>query len=145
MSLGIAIRGTEGVILAADSRVTLFAQVLAQGPQAPQVPMLIPSTFDHATKLLRVKNENQKHVAAVTFGAGAIGLSQPRTARSFMPEFEREVESDPRLGVREFADKLSGFFLGNGQRAIWDRTLARYLIWFFLLGVTTLGTLTEPY
>jgi hypothetical protein len=113
MSLGIAIKGTEGVVLAADSRVTLFAQVLAQGPQGlqgPQVPMLIPSTFDHATKLLRVQNENQKHVAAVTFGAGSIGLSQPRTARSFMPEFEREVEAEPRLGVMEFADKLSDFF-----------------------------------
>jgi len=108
MSLGIAIKGAEGVVLAADSRVTLFGQTIAQGPGQPQ--MLIPSTFDHATKVLRVQQQNQKHVAAVTFGAGAIGMAQPRTAHSFMPEFEQELGETPRLSVQEFSRRLSVFF-----------------------------------
>lgn len=109
MSLGIAIKGTEGVVLAADSRVTLFAQ-LVPAAQASPPPMLIPSTFDHATKLLKVHHENLKHVAAVTYGAGAIGLKQPRTARSFMPEFEQQLGETQRLTVLDFANKLSSFF-----------------------------------
>jgi hypothetical protein len=108
VSLGIAIKGTEGVVLAADSRVTLFGQI--QLGQPPQPPMLIPSAFDHATKLLRVQHDNQKHVAAVTYGAGAIGVAQPRTARSFMPEFERELGHAARLSVEDFARSLSEFF-----------------------------------
>ena len=57
MSLGIAFKGPEGIILAADSRVTLMAQLAGQN-------IAIPSTFDNATKLLRV--EGQKYVGAVT-------------------------------------------------------------------------------
>jgi len=114
MSLGIAIKGTEGVVLAADSRVTLFAQAIHAG-QGLQATMLIPATFDHATKLLKIhqedqRQENQKYVAAVTFGAGAIGLKAPRTARSFMPEFEKELGHADRLSVLSFAKKLSDFF-----------------------------------
>jgi hypothetical protein len=115
MSLGIAIKGTEGVVLAADSRVTLFGQVQvqaapAQGGQPAPPAMLIPSTFDHATKMLRLQHPNQKHVAAVTYGAGAIGQLQPRTAHSFMPEFERDLGEEPRLSVEQFAIRLSQFF-----------------------------------
>ena len=65
MSLGIALKGTEGIVLAADSRVTLFGQM----PTAtPGQQMLIPATFDNASKIL--KTGCQKYVAAVTFGAG---------------------------------------------------------------------------
>jgi hypothetical protein len=73
--------------------------------------MLIPATFDHATKLLKLHDEKQKYVAAVTFGAGAIGLRQPRTARSFMPEFEKKLGETKRLTVRGFAETLSSFFV----------------------------------
>ena len=70
MSLGIAFKGPEGLVLAADSRVTLLAQVqgvaVLQGAQ-----VVMPATFDNATKLLSVPS--QKHVAAITYGAGAIG------------------------------------------------------------------------
>lgn len=107
MSLGIAIKGPEGVVLAADSRVTMFTQFQ---PPPPQPPILIPSTFDHATKLLRVKHGDQSHVAAITFGAGAIGFAEPRTARSYMPEFEKQVAGEKRLSVSAFAEQLSAFF-----------------------------------
>ena len=71
MSLGIAFKGPEGIVLAADSRVTLTAQV-------PGRNMLLPATFDNATKLLQIAG--QQYIGVVTYGAGAIGQQEPRTA-----------------------------------------------------------------
>ena len=86
MSLGIAIKGPEGIVLAADSRVTLFNQIQ---PPPPAPAMLIPASFDNATKLLSVRSGEKSYVAAVTYGAGAIGPpQQPRTAHSFLPELD---------------------------------------------------------
>ncbi len=105
MSLGIVFKGPEGIVLAADSRVTLTAQL--QQPNQP--PMPLPSTYDNATKLLRVKG--QEHVGAVTYGVGAIGPTEPRTAHSYIPEFEQELKDVGRLSVQDFANRLSQFFL----------------------------------
>lgn len=117
MSLGIVFKGTEGIVLAADSRVTLMAtlpNLVPQNPGAPQQPLVVvPATFDNASKLLRVKG--QDHVGAVTYGAGAIGANQPRTASSYMPEFESELPTDQRLDVQAFAQRLGDFFLRQWQ------------------------------
>lgn len=111
MSLGIAFKGAEGIVLAADSRVTLNAILNQPG----QPPLAIPATFDNATKVLRVPG--QKYVGAVTYGVGALGGMQPRTAHSFMPEFEATLShkyaQDHRLSVEQFAAELSAFFLGQ--------------------------------
>jgi hypothetical protein len=104
MSLGIIFKGPEGIVLAADSRVTLTHQMR----QPNGTIALIPSTYDNATKLLRVKG--QDHVGAVTYGVGAIGQGEPRTAHSYIPELEQELSGTERLSVREFAEKLSTFF-----------------------------------
>ena len=107
MSLGIAFKGPEGIVLAADSRVTLTG--LIQVPNQP--PLQIPSTYDNATKLLRVKG--QTHIGVVTYGVGAIGQTEPRTAHSYIPEFEQALideVNNRRLSVQEFAEKLSKFF-----------------------------------
>jgi len=112
MSLGIAFKGAEGVVLAADSRVTLTT--MTAGPMGA---VAIPSTFDNATKLLRVTGQN--FVGAVTYGRGALGDKQPRTAHSFMPEFEGELSKktgDKRLSVESFANELSDFFLGQWKQ-----------------------------
>jgi len=114
MSLGIAFKGPEGIVLAADSRVTLTAQVQpiqAQLGQAQPQVLLIPATYDNATKLLRVSE--QDYVGAVTYGLGALGQQEPRTAHSFIPEFEEELKSAgvARLSVKDFADRLSDFFM----------------------------------
>jgi len=101
MSLGIVFKGPEGIVLAADSRVTLNAR-------NRQSNVLLPAYFDNATKLLKVNNHD--YVAAVTYGVGAIGEQEPRTAHSFIPEFENEL-GDARLSVQEFAQRLSDFFL----------------------------------
>jgi hypothetical protein len=101
MSLGIVFKGPEGIVLAADSRVTLMAQIVG-GP-------ILPSTFDNTTKLLRVSN--QSHVGVVTYGLGSIGNQNPRTAHSYIPEFETSIARRGRLKTEQFADSLGKFFL----------------------------------
>ncbi len=112
MSLGIAFKGPEGIVLAADSRVTLMT---AQVQQPNQPPMLLPSTYDNAIKLLKVKGQDR--VGAVTYGVGAISQPEPRTAHSYIPEFEHELELEKvgRLSVQEFSNRLSRFFLKKWQ------------------------------
>jgi len=110
MSLGIAFKGAEGIVLAADSRVTLMGSL--QVPNAQ--PVMVPAAFDNATKLLSVNS--QKFVAAVTYGLGAIGLQAPRTASSFLPEFAEEVTGG-RLSVQDFATRLGDFFLRQWRTA----------------------------
>ncbi len=113
MSLGLVFKGPEGIVLAADSRVTLT--VMQQLPNGQQV--LIPATYDHASKLLTSKA--QPYVAAVTFGAGVIGQNEPRTAVSFMPEFDTEIGAQ-RLSVEQFAERLGAFFDKQWKKAGMD-------------------------
>lgn len=101
LSLGVVIKGSEGVVLAADSRITLEAQQVG-GPR-------LPVNFDNATKLMSFA-EPHTNVGAATYGAAVIGK---RTAHSFIPEFEvslaNKQEKQP-LDVEEFAKELSGFY-----------------------------------
>ncbi len=74
--------------------------------------MLLPATFDNATKLWRVNGHD--YVAAVTYGLGALGAEQPRTAHSFIPEFEASLKAknlEAGQSVDEFAHEFSRFFL----------------------------------
>ncbi len=105
MTLAVVFKGSEGLVLAADSRVTI--QAITQPAGAPH-PLVIPATYDNATKLLKV--HRQDHVAAVTYNAGAVGVQQPRTAHSLLPEFEAQLAGASRLKVEEFASRLSDFF-----------------------------------
>lgn len=102
MSLGIVIKGPEGVVLAAESRVTLSAQQ-ADGTK-------IRVNFDNATKLLHF-SEPHTTVGVVTYGLAAIGL---RTAHSFLPEFEANLPKE-RLSVQGFAKCFSDFFIKQWQ------------------------------
>ena len=131
MSLGIAVKGPEGIVLAADSRVTLFNQFQ---PPPPAPPLLIPASFDNATKLLRPSGEMHKWVAAITYGAGAIGQQQPRTAHSFLPEFESEIGSSTRLSVQDFATRLGDFFLRQWTAANMPATVDPRDDMVFLVG-----------
>jgi hypothetical protein len=99
MSLGIVIKGPEGLVLAADSRITIGAQMPDKS--------ILPVNFDNARKLLNF--EGHGYVGAVTYGMAAIGL---RTAYSFLPEFEAKLPSK-RLAVKDFAQGLSDFFMGQ--------------------------------
>jgi hypothetical protein len=139
VSLGIAFKGPEGVVLAADSRVTLMAQIQAVQPNLPMSTpppvILAPSTYDNATKLLKVKG--QDYVGAVTFGLGAIGMQAPRTVHSFLPEFEAQLHSKSakRMPVMEFAEKLGEFFLGQWKALMPASASAQEQIVFFVGGI----------
>jgi hypothetical protein len=114
MSLGIVFKGPEGLVLAADSRVTLTFQpaLPASSPGTGAQPIIVvPAFFDNATKLLRCAGQN--YAAAVTYGLGALGTTEPRTAHSFLPELEAELAGQARLPVAEFAKRLGQFFLGR--------------------------------
>jgi len=105
MSLGMVVKGPEGLVLAAESRVTLTATP----PQGPAIQV----NFDNATKLLSFADVHS-YVGAVTYGLAAIGL---RTAYSFMPEFEANLPNN-RLSIGDFARRLSEFFIGQWQTAM---------------------------
>ncbi len=118
MSLGVVVKGPEGIVLAADSRVTLATR----GEQ----PVLV--NYDNATKLLTFGNHPK--IAAVTYGTAVIGL---RTAHSFLPEFDLELKEKKPLKVKECAKKLSDFFMKQwagmtwgGQHEIASRILQGY-------------------
>ena len=108
MSLGIAFKGPEGIVLAADSRVTL------SGP-LPDSNLLVQAHYDDTTKLLKVKDHG--NVGAVTYGLGALGGGQPRTARACLPEFETELATEMRLSVEELLPRLGDFFQAQWRAA----------------------------
>ncbi len=112
MSLAITFKGSEGIVLAADSRVTLTAQ--HKDPSGKD--WLVPATYDNATKLLKIAGQN--HVAAVTYGVGTLGHPEPRTAHSLLPELEAALDPKKRLSVEEFATKLSDFFMAQWQARV---------------------------
>lgn len=104
MSLGIVVKAPEGLVLAAESRVTLTAIAPGQPP--------IHVNFDNATKLLSFGGHHT-FVGAVTYGQAAIGL---RTAHSFIPEFEATLP-DERIAVEKFAGEMSAFFMDQWRQS----------------------------
>ena len=105
MSLGIVVKGPEGVVLAADTRITLTAN----RKNAPPLNV----NFDNATKILTF-GEPHNHVAAVTYGAAVIGK---RPAHSYIPELELELGKGPRESIQAYAEKISAFFQARWKEA----------------------------
>lgn len=106
MSLGIAIKGPEGIVLAADSRVTLsLNQPLRDGRV-----IIRDFHFDNSQKLLHFTEESShRYVGVVTYGAAIIPNTQ-RTAHSYFQEFESELGTD-RLPIEQYASRLGQFYL----------------------------------
>ena len=104
MSLGIVIKVSEGLVLAAESRITLGTQMVT-----PMGVQQLPMYFDNATKLLSFSQPNTT-VAVVTYGQAVIGLQNQRTAASFIPEFESSLPKE-RLTILKFAETISEFYL----------------------------------
>lgn len=111
MSLGIVIKAPEGIVLAAESRVTLTTPT-NNGNGVLHV------NFDNATKLLSF-SKPYHDLGVVTYGQAAIGF---RTAQTFIPEFESTLENngDGKRGITvyEFAKKLSDFFLDQWKQVM---------------------------
>ena len=110
VSLCVAINGPEGVVLGADTRLTL-----SRGEH--------PVTFDNASKLLHISDS----VAAATYGTATIG-TQP--VHTFVSAFKRQLPDllrtdgrtdvggmDPPLTVKEYAEYLRRFFLDKWKAA----------------------------
>jgi hypothetical protein len=110
VSLGIVIKAPEGIVLAAESRITLTGQNPATNDR-------VQVSFDNATKLLSfAKGTSVRPVGVVTYGQAAIGQ---RTASSFVPEFETEIGDDD-LTTEEFAHRLSDFFMKQWTAVVPD-------------------------
>jgi hypothetical protein len=113
MSLAVIFKGPEGVVLAADSRVTLTSvsqTMVGAGGTAIQ-EQVHHSYFDNATKLLDLRGH--PNLGIVTYGQGAIGQDRPRMAHGFMPEFEAHLNENgdgKPLEVEEAARLLGSFF-----------------------------------
>lgn len=105
MSLGIVIKAPEGIVLAAESRVTLTTK-LPNGQEQN-------TNFDNATKLLSF-SAPYNSVGAVTYGQAAIGI---RTVSSFLPEFESNLPG-ARVPAHEFSTRLSQFFLTQWNSSV---------------------------
>ena len=99
MSLGVVVTGAEGVILAADTRMTLSG-----GHPGQREPVY----YDNGTKVLTF-GDNHGWVGAVAYGQATIGL---RPVHSFMPAFASEL-GGKRLSVRDYAQRLSSFLMAQ--------------------------------
>ena len=115
MSLGVVVKGPEGVVLAADTRVTLDRAV-GSGP-----PVRV--NFDNASKLLTLGSPHNR-VAAVTYGIGAIG---GRTAHSLMPEFQQSL-AGASLTTSGYASQLGQFlascWVAAGEQGVMSLIIA---------------------
>lgn len=104
MSLGMVIKSPEGLVLAAESRVTL--QIQKAGTNE-----VVFNTFDNATKLFSFSSPHN-HIGVVTYGQAAIGQ---RTAHSYVPEFEATLDGKLPT-VLDYANALSTFYSDQWNR-----------------------------
>jgi len=101
MSLAITVISPEGIVVAADSRLTVTVEnQLADGNKA-----IIPNYYDNAVKVLNLTKPHN-YVVATTYGAGTIGQ---RTAHSYLKEFQATL-GERRLSTKSFAQKLLDFY-----------------------------------
>lgn len=105
MSLGMAIKGPEGIVLAAESRLTLVGQYRDGSQPAIQV------TYDNATKLFTLGDQH-RWVGVLTYGLAAMGA---RSAYSFAPEIEVKLPEE-RTSVEEYARLLAQFYMEQWQK-----------------------------
>lgn len=104
MSLALVIKSPEGLVLAAESRVTL--EINKKGSN-----QVFLNTFDNATKLFSF-NKPHQHIGVVTYGQAAIGQ---RTAHSYVPEFESNL-AGKLTTVFDYAQIISDFYLQQWQK-----------------------------
>jgi len=110
LSLGIVIKAPEGIVLAAESRLTLAAKNTVTHEK-------LQVSFDNATKLLAFQQgDNFRPVGVVTYGQAAIGT---RTAASFVPEFEARI-GDDSLDTEKFSNELASFY-----KEQWDASMPK--------------------
>lgn len=112
MSLGVVVKGSEGLVLAVDGRVTLLAQ-------GPHQRFLTATHLDNVPKLLTFRGEPHRWIGAVTYGQAVIGNTPDnlRTAHSYLAELENSLPRE-RLSVLAFAEHLSRFYMRRWEEAL---------------------------
>ena len=99
MSLGIAIKGPEGIVLASDSRATITVH--------PENQAAFEVHLDNASKLFQFSGDH-RYVGAVSYGGALVG---ERLLHGWLPEFEAEhLSGKERLSVHGYAKLLAKFF-----------------------------------
>jgi hypothetical protein len=96
MSLGVVVNTPEGMVVAAESRVTLT--------WTNPAGVTLPITFDNATKVLHFRAPHD-FIGVVTWGAASINW---RTAHSFVTELEALLGST-RLTVKDYCTRIAEF------------------------------------
>ncbi len=105
MSLAITVITPEGIVQAADSRVSIPINLTEN--------LISYSHLDNATKLLTFDAPHDS-ISVTTYGAGTIGA---RTAHSFIKEFQ-EILPKTRISVRSFALKLQEFYKSEWEKIV---------------------------
>jgi hypothetical protein len=110
MSIGLIIKSPEGLVLAAESRITLSLQIASPSGDTTRIV-----SYDNVHKVLNFGQLPAPHsfVGVVTYGLGGIGI---RSAYSFLPEFQASLPRD-RLSVQNFSQTLSDFFMQQWANA----------------------------
>jgi hypothetical protein len=104
MTLVVAFKGSEGIVLAADSRLTVFTK----DDKAPTLPL------DHAAKLFYLRE--QSHIGILTAGNGSIG-DDPRSIAGYLPELEEKLP-DAFRGQRSTVEEIARY-VGEAYRDLW--------------------------
>jgi hypothetical protein len=91
MTLAMVCKGPEGIVLAADSRITLTTTL-------PDAKESFVAYFDNATKLFGI--DKYANVGILTHGNNIIGSTNPRGIHGFMGEFEALVGKNANAGTR---------------------------------------------
>ncbi|MGA2885152.1 MAG: hypothetical protein WCG09_08930 [Halobacteriota archaeon] len=108
MSVGLVIKVPEGLVLAAESRVTVTVADKQTGKPRGQ------AAYDNTTKLFSFKRPHD-FIGVVTYGQAFIGK---RTAYGYFTEFNERLSehlSKERISVYDFAKELSDFFKAKWQ------------------------------
>lgn len=143
MTLAVAFKGPEGLVLAVDSRITLATSTTI-GSQT----LVSTSYLDTAKKMFGI--DGQSHVGVLVYGNMIIGTDQPRGIHGFIPEFEAKLKAKPKgggqrpvpRGRRKVADIARE--LGKFYHAKWDAAgmpADGTPIWFLVAGYDE----DEPY
>ena len=109
MSLVVVVKGPEGVVLAADTRITVTRR--APDGQSRE------ANFDNATKILTFGKQHS-NVAAVAYGQAMIS---GRPVHSLMPEFQRRLGVERRQVVdyaRELGEFLTDRWVDSGAPGV---------------------------
>lgn len=131
MTVCVAVKGGEGLILAADSTTTVHD---AQGG--------VVKTYDYASKVAQIRDYP---IGIFSWGMGGLGA---RSIQSLVMEFEHDlppVQSAENFKVKEIADQLFKFFKQRYDAQPTPNKGNRPLLGLFVGGYSASGFFPEEY